>query len=223
MLDGDKEGATLQGCATTQPSETTLVLSADLGVYPLDAVMGSGYVFIDRCFVFLDKPDPGTVRMTLTARPGTSPEALALIAGDLQNELLSQALRHAVSAQHERVRELLIARALFGAAPELAGEDAGALDVGADQPIDGAPALPAEDDDYLDDPLGISMPWEERFAAGAATPPAEGAAPDGAAPPPAAAAPPAAAQPAEGGPAAAAAPDTAATTPPATRAPEEPR
>lgn len=130
----------------------------DVSVYPVEAVMASAYVFIDRCYVFLDKLDDGRIQVALTAKDGTSEEELRAVAGELQNELLAQALRRHVAARHERVRETIIARALFGAAPVLAPDPPG---------ID-AKFIPGEDDDYLEDPLGIAVPWEEKYGKSAA-------------------------------------------------------
>jgi len=130
----------------------------DVSVYPVEAVMASAYVFIDRCYVHLDKLDGDRIQVTLTAKDGTSEEELRAMAGELQNELLAQALRRHVATRHERVRETIIARALFGAAPVLP----------ADPPGIDPKFIPAEDDDYLEDPLGIAVPWEEKYGKSAA-------------------------------------------------------
>jgi His-Xaa-Ser system protein HxsD len=139
----------------------------DVSVYPVEAVMAAAYVFIDRCYVFLDKQDDGRIRVELGAKSGTSEAELSDLAGELRNELLAQSLRRHVAARHQRVRETIIARALFGAAPIVAPEPA-ALD---------PRFIPAADDDYLEDPLGIAVPWEEKYGKAPETPeaPAGGA------------------------------------------------
>lgn len=143
---------------TSRPASVDVVV--DLGLYPVDAVMAAAYVFVERCFVFLDKLEGGRVKISLTAKPGTSAEALREVEGAFQNELLAQALRRHVAARHERVRETLVARALFGAAPALPEAPA--------EPALDPRFLPASDDDYLEDPLGIAVPWEEKYGAAAA-------------------------------------------------------
>jgi His-Xaa-Ser system protein HxsD len=150
-------------------------IDLDLSVYPLEAVMGGAYVFIDQCYVFLDKLPDGKVRVSLTAKPGCDGEKLAGIAGDFRNELLSQALRHQVGLRHEKVRELLLARALFGAAPQLEHADDEAPDSGATGTTDAdlwkaLEELPGGDETFLDDPLGIAVSWEERFGRKAGSP-----------------------------------------------------
>ncbi len=60
----------------------------DETVYPLEAIYGAAYLFVDRCFVFLTRPKPQTVTVRVTSRtPATSAE-LETLAGEFMNELL---------------------------------------------------------------------------------------------------------------------------------------
>lgn len=155
----------------------TVDVVVDTSVYPLDVVMGAAYVFVDRCFLLLDRTPEGRVRVSFTMKPGAPADGVGALAGEFQNELLAQALRASLGQRHERVREALVARALFGAAPEQPGA-AAPPPTDAQLGVD-ARFVPASDDDYLEDPLGIAVPWEEKYAeAGAAAPaapPAPGA------------------------------------------------
>ncbi|HEY3358860.1 MAG TPA: hypothetical protein VGQ83_36765 [Polyangia bacterium] len=174
----------LRAVVSTGTDDGGVEFLLDLGVYPLEVVMGSGYVFIDRCYVFIDKTASDKARVVLGRKPVTPPEAMPGIAGDFQNELLSQALRLQIGARHDRLREVLVTRALFGAAPELdEGADTTLGDIDAE--LAGSPHVPADSDDYLDDPLGIAVPWEQKAAAadGAAAPAAPAADPAPAAQP----------------------------------------
>lgn len=133
----------------------------DLDIYPLDVVMAAGYSFIDRFYVLIDKESESKVKVSLSAKPGQAAEPAA---GEFLNELLGQALRREVGKKHEKVRELLLARALFGAAPKIAETS------WTDPAAGTTPAASngsADDDDYLDDPLGIAVPWEEKYGKGA--------------------------------------------------------
>lgn len=150
-----------------------LELLLDQTLYPVDSIMGSAYVFTDRCYVLLDRVAENQVKVALTAKPGTSGEAFAAIAGEFQNELLAQALRRHIGERHAKVRELIVARAMFGAAPELEAP-APALDEAA-LGVD-AKYVPASDDDFLDDPLGIAVPWEEKYGKPVEKPTADAAA-----------------------------------------------
>lgn len=147
-----------------------LVLGEEL--YPLEAVMSAAYVFIDRCYVLLDRPAGGGVKVSLAPKPGTTEEGMREVAGEFQNEVLGQALRLRIAERHEKVREAIVARALFGAAPRLEGAPEAApsdAQLGVE-----AQYVPQGDDDYLEDPLGIAVPWEEKYGK-AAKDPAEAA------------------------------------------------
>jgi His-Xaa-Ser system protein HxsD len=142
-------------------------------IYPLESVMSAAYVFTDRCYVLFDKLPGGGIKISLSPRPGTTDEGLQAIAGDFQNELLGQALRQRIAERHEKVREVIVARALFGAAPRISEEPDAA------QPSDEqigveAQYVPQADDDYLEDPLGIAVPWEEKYGKAAGDAPAGG-------------------------------------------------
>lgn len=139
-----------------------LELELDLALYPLDAVRGAAKVFVGRCQVAVGEGVGARVRVSLSPEAGTPDEATKALAGEFQNELLFQALRHRVAARHEKVREAIVVRALFGAAPVAAESEA----LPSDAQLGVEPQfLPAEGDDYLDDPLGIAIPWEEKYGA----------------------------------------------------------
>lgn len=154
--------------------KTEILVEQDL--YPVESILGAAYVFTDRCYVLLERGADAKVKVSLTAKPGTARDAFDTIAGEFQNELLAQALRRQLAQRHENVRELIVARALFGAAPHAA----------APGPVDDAKLgldpkfVPAGDDDFLDDPLGIAVPWEEKY--GEAPPVTSPGAPAGAGP-----------------------------------------
>ena len=135
-------------------------------VYNLDTIYAASFVYIDRAFVLLDRADDNHVAVTLTARIALDEAALTVLGGEFANELLTQALRETIAKKTQKVRELVINRALYSS---LDTGEAG--DVGAD-----------EDDDleFLDDPLGIAVPWEEKYEGDAAEKTEAGAADDAA-------------------------------------------
>ncbi|MDY0000456.1 MAG: His-Xaa-Ser system protein HxsD [Polyangia bacterium] len=124
-----------------------------LATYPMDAVYGASYVFIDRCYVYLDKKGKG-IEVVLRGKEPLDDEALEALCGQFANELLHQVLRARLAKRSGKVREMIVGRALFSAEGSGAGFE-GELEDDFDDFGD--------EDDYLDDPLGIAVPWEEKY------------------------------------------------------------
>jgi His-Xaa-Ser system protein HxsD len=130
-------------------SKGKLTLALDKGIYPLDVIYGAAYIFIDRAYVLLGKSGD-TITVEISAKiKATSDEALRAMVGEFSNELLSQALRKKITRDNQQILETIVSQALAGAT--------GAM----------VPSEFEDDDDddldFLDDPLGIAVPWEERF------------------------------------------------------------
>ena len=128
------------------PQNKNINFQFKTAIYPLEAVINASYAFLDKAYIYLDQPKSGSVKVTLKAKKGSA----AKIKDDFLNELLFAVERLNAAKRNKRVREFIIGKALFGAidndnlppaAPEIDGEDS---------------------DDYLDDPLGIKVPWNEK-------------------------------------------------------------
>src|SRR5262245_26163860 len=77
----------------------------DETVYPLEAIYGGSYRFVDRCFVFLSRPSARVVNVRLTSRGAATSTQLDALAGEFVNELLSQTARLRLSQATSRIRE----------------------------------------------------------------------------------------------------------------------
>ena len=133
---------------TTALGEAAVQIEFDEAYYPKDAIYGAAYVFIDRCYVHLDRAGDRRVRVTLRSKSGAPVDTQAF-AGELQNELLCQAWRLSIAAENRQLIESITARALGGAAGPPGLDELLAMD------IDEASAF--------EDPLGIAMSWEEKY------------------------------------------------------------
>lgn len=119
----------------------------DESLYPLEAIYGAAYLFVDRCFVFLSRPNPRIVNVRLTSRGPATPADLDALGGEFSNELLSQSARLRLSQATTRIREYYTAAALRAAAAAPSVDD----------------LLAELDSEELgDDPLEIMVPWEEK-------------------------------------------------------------
>jgi len=127
--------------------EGSVRVEFDEGLYPKDAIYGAAYVFIDRCYVHLDRVSDRRVQVTLKAKKaGADTQALA---GEFQNELLGQAWRRQIVEENRQLIESITTRALGGAAGPPGLDELLTMDIG--------------EETAFEDPLGIAMSWEEKY------------------------------------------------------------
>lgn len=115
-------------------------------VYDLDAIQGAAYLFVDRCYVWLDRVADRRVLVVLRSRTDADVTTLEALAGEFANELLNQALRKRVGEANARLRELILARALFAAdGPSTIDRLLAELD----------------EEELAEAPLDVAVPWEK--------------------------------------------------------------
>lgn len=134
---------------TLDATTSTLTLSLDTGLYPRDVLYAAAYVFLDRAYVLLDRRDSRFVVQLRAKRP-LEDATFRAMAGEFENELLAQALRHQVFDANQRIIEDVVAVAIAGAT---AGVEPGP------EPPRLADASDPEDG-FLTDPRGIARPFE---------------------------------------------------------------
>jgi len=123
-------------------------LEIDATLYPLDALYGASYVFIDRCYVFLERPAEQRYRVTLSPKKAMDAAALHALVGEFTNELLSCAWRQQITEANRAQIEAVTLQAIAGAMGPPSLEDLANFDF-TDAP--------------LEDPLGIATSWEEKY------------------------------------------------------------
>lgn len=148
---GDQSTELPADLASVERGSRSIALRLQAGSYPLPAVYGAAYVFLDRCWVLLDKPDAEHLRVTLTARDAAIDAAtLDAFASELAEELVSAAWRVGVEHDTRALIEAAVARAHAG------GDAPPSLDELASYEFS---------KDTMDDPLGIAMSWEDKHKA----------------------------------------------------------
>src|ERR1041385_30938 len=108
---------------TLDPATATLTLSLDVGLYPRDVLYAAAYVFLDRAYVLLDRQDARFIVRFRGKRP-LDEATFPARAGEFENELLAQALRHQVVDANQRIIEDVVAVAIAGAAAGGGGDGA---------------------------------------------------------------------------------------------------
>jgi len=130
----------------------SIEFTVDTKTYPLEAIYGAAYVFIDKLYIFLSSVSKNEVKVFLKAKDGAEVGNLEDFKGEFFNELLNYSLRMKVSSENKKVRDFIVGQALVSAAG-YSGEDV----LGQEE----------EDQDegfsYEEDPLGIAVPWEEKY------------------------------------------------------------
>jgi len=138
---------------TLDVKTSTLTLSLDVGLYPRDVLYAAAYVFLDRAYVLLDRQESRFIVRFRSKRPLERPVFEAM-AGEFENELLAQALRHRVVDANQRIIEDVVTVAIAGATagveppPGSSAEHPPLVDAG------------DPDDGFVADPQGIARPWE---------------------------------------------------------------
>lgn len=124
-------------------------LELDEELYPRDAIYGAAYVFIDRCYLHLDRAAEGRATLRIRDKRGDA-ETTRICAGEIQNELLAQAYRRRLAIENRVLIEAITTRAITGAAGP----------PGLDELL----AMEIDESTAFEDPLGIAMSWEEKYA-----------------------------------------------------------
>lgn len=122
-------------------------VNVDLNIYPLEAIYGAAYVFVDKVYIFLDSLAEGKVEITFRAKDESADDVLEIIEGEFMNELLNYTLRLKLSESNKKIREYVVEQALFSAL----GREEGIL------------KNEGEKFEFEDDPLGIAIPWEDKY------------------------------------------------------------
>lgn len=138
------------------------VLTVHKTLYPKDVLFGTAFAFLDRCYVHLDMADADHVRVSLRVKPGVAGLTAHEAAGEFGNEMVNQAVRLRLAKATEEVRTEIVKRAIGSSLPPPAVKTPPPPP---DLPPEVAKILAEEDDnlDFLDDPLGIAVPWEEKY------------------------------------------------------------
>jgi len=109
-----------------------LLISLNPKIYPLEAVYGTCYVFIDRAYLFLDGNPGKEIKVSIKGKEELNQKELKRLVGEFENELLNYTLRLSIAKNTRKIRETIVERALFSALPhkEIITEEEGELQFG---------------------------------------------------------------------------------------------
>jgi len=123
--------------------ELKLVIKEEL--YSRAAILKAAYVFSDQAYIYLDVPSNGEISIRFRAKK--TDDNLEKIEGEFMNELLQYVLRLQIAKDNQKIREQIVEQALFAS-------------LGKEERI-----LNNQDEkfEFEDDPLGIAIPWEDKY------------------------------------------------------------
>jgi len=128
--------------------ENLLTVKVNPKVYPLEAVYSAAYVFMDRAYIVLDGDPEKEILVNIKLKSGG---CLEKIGNEFNNELLNYADYLARAKETKKLREMFLQRAIITNDPAMA------------EPEEDIDFDDLEDDDALEDPEGIAVPWEEKY------------------------------------------------------------
>jgi len=136
--------------------------------YSKDALYGTAYAFIDRCYVHLDIADESHYLVAIRPKPEFTKLDLHAIAGEFENELINQELRVKLAKETFDIRTKIVGTAIAQSMPlppEQRPTSTPDVPDYKDLPPEVVKILQEEDEDldFLEDPLGIAVPWEEKY------------------------------------------------------------
>ena len=124
--------------------DNTIKFIFNLQDYSLEAVYGTAYVFLDKAYLFLNSRAPKKIEVSLKGKKKLSKKQLEDLKGEFLNELLNYTVRVNLTKSNRKIREFIVSQALLSAV--------------------GVREIFQEDEvKYQDDPLGIAIPWEEKY------------------------------------------------------------
>jgi len=126
----------------------TINFSFDLNNYPMEAVYSAAYVFIDQAYLFFESAGKNKVKVSLKGKKELGQKKLEELKGEFLNELLNSSLRIKLAKSNKKIREYIIGQALLSAVGASGYQESEESE---------------EEISYQDDPLGIAIPWEEKY------------------------------------------------------------
>ena len=125
--------------------ENRVTVKINPQLYPLEAIYGASYVFIDRAYLFLDGNPKKEVKVFIKGKEKMTKKELDKLAREFLNEILNYTLREKISKHNQKIREYIVGQALLAA-------------IGQEELEQGK-----TEEDWQKDPLGIAIPWEEKY------------------------------------------------------------
>lgn len=94
--------------------KASAVVEVKTALYGLEAVYRACYTFLDRSYIKLEGDPQGSIQVHVGLKPDAK-LTLEALQGELQNELIHQALRLKVATSNQKLRDYIVTQALASA------------------------------------------------------------------------------------------------------------
>ena len=129
----------------------------DKNLFPRTVVLRACHAFLDECPVEIEFGDEKYWHVFFHLQEEGVQEKEPL-EGEFRNALVNEAFRDSLMERAQATKELIIAKALFGVDGETVSQS-----IASPASVEPLSDLDEELDDYEADPLGIAVPWEEKY------------------------------------------------------------
>lgn len=135
-------------------------------MFALDVVYSAAYVFLDKNYVFLDGDRDKNILVHLKPKETCNDEgALRALAGEFSNMLVNYSVYKTQVERNSKLREAIMQRVVLTnsqiSEPVLVDGDVELSEGVNEASPDGIDDF--DDEDWLEDPEGIAVPWEEKY------------------------------------------------------------
>ncbi len=140
--------------------EDQTILSINPKIYQLEVIYSAAYIFLDKAYILLEG-DPKT-EVIVRIKPKNKEHDKEQMGLEFFNELINYADYRQRSEDTKNIREALLQRALLTNDSNIPIESTKNKEE-TDAEFEKILKELDEDEDLLDDPEGIAIPWEEKY------------------------------------------------------------
>ena len=127
-------------------------------IFPLDVIYSAAYVFLDKHYIMLDGDPKKKVVVKILPKGGSGSKD---IEKEFHNELINYSFYKKQVERNSEIRKAMIQRAL--ATSELSGEHSYESTTSPGKGDAEDEEFEDLDADFIEDPEGIAIPWEEKY------------------------------------------------------------
>jgi len=145
---------------TVRNDESKVIVKINPKIYPMDVVYSAAYIFLDKAYVLIDGDPKKEIIVELKPKKKENIETLG---NEFNNELLNYANYKKFSEKNKDIRTMIVQRAIITGDPAVVDQVQNSEDELDEETKKLLKELESEDEDWLDDPEGIAIPWEEKY------------------------------------------------------------